>query len=96
MARNPQPYKCSRDPLPLVAMGLALEVLFLLAVLGPFSLLDHGTRLVDLGFLTHYQPEAARLITAGLLALFLFYGFALTFAARSSLAIAILGTACYQ
>lgn len=90
----------SREALSLVAVGLAGEVLLLIAVLGPFSLLDHGTRLVDLGYLTHGQPEAARAVTVGLLALFLFYGFALIFASglatTTGTAVTLLGTAIFS
>lgn len=57
--------------------GLLVEGLFLSAVLGPFSLLAHGAELTDLGKLTDYQPMAAILVTAGLIALFALYGVAL-------------------
>jgi len=66
----------------LLALGLALEAIFLVAVAGPFSLLKSGTELTDLGKLTDYQPLAAVLVTAGLIGLFVLYTIALGVARR--------------
>src|SRR5579884_1509135 len=57
--------------------GLTMEAIFLIAVVGPFSLFAHGTELTDLGKLTDHQPIAAVLVTAGLVALFALYAVAL-------------------
>ena len=60
-------------PWRVLALGLAIEAIFFAAVVGPFSLLVHGTELTDLGKLTDYQFSAAVLITMGLVALFVLY-----------------------
>ncbi|HLG50142.1 MAG TPA: glycosyltransferase 87 family protein [Chloroflexota bacterium] len=57
--------------------GIAIEIIYLAAALGPFALLSHGNELTDLGKLTAYQPSAAVLVTAGLVLLFILYGIAL-------------------
>lgn len=57
--------------------GLTIEAIFLVAVVGPFSIFSHGTELTDLGKLTDHQPIAAALVTAGLIALFALYAIAL-------------------
>lgn len=64
--------------------GLAIELIFLIAVLGPFSLLANGTDLTDLGKLTDYQPIAAILVTLGLIGLFAFYVLGLLSVRRAS------------
>src|SRR5579883_164696 len=64
-------------PRRVLALGLAIEAIFLAAVLGPFSLLAHGAELTDLGKLTNYQLSAAILVSASLVALFALYAAAL-------------------
>src|SRR5258708_3091567 len=64
-------------PRRLLFAGLAIEALYLVAALGPFSLLAHGTELTDLGKLTDHQPLAAPVVTIAIVALFGFYGLAL-------------------
>lgn len=59
-----------------VLAGLATELIYLAAVLGPFSLFAHGTVLTDLGQITAFRASAAALVTAGLLALLMLYGLA--------------------
>jgi len=81
---------------PLIGVGLAIESLYLVAVMGPFSLLTSGSRLTDLGRLTDYRPEAAVAVAAGLVGLFLFYAFALVLVRDGDRAIAIAGTACFS
>ena len=66
-----------------LAAGLATLAIYLAAVVGPFSLLSHGTDLTDLGKLTNHQPLAAGMITASLTALFVLYGLALLNVARN-------------
>lgn len=78
--------------------GLTIEAIFLIAVVGPFSLLSHGTDLTDLGKLTDHQPIAAVLITAGLIALFALYAFVLFSVpnGQTALPIALGGTALFS
>jgi hypothetical protein len=67
----------------LLVAGLALEAIYLVAVLGPFSFLAHGTELTDLGKLTDHQPIAAVAVTIAIGALFGLYGLALRTASHS-------------
>ena len=81
-----------------MAAGLVIEAIYLVAVLGPFSLLANGTALTDLGKLTNYQPIAAALVTGGLVALFVAYVVALfnAPAGKRAVSIAIGGTVLFS
>lgn len=57
--------------------GFGIEVIYLLATLGPFSLLVHGGKLVDLGELSGHRDSAGILVALGIVGLFALYGFAL-------------------
>jgi hypothetical protein len=83
--------------------GLGIEALFLVSVLGPFSLLAHGQTLTDLGQLTDHQPVAFAAIVGGLLALFAGYGLALAGVRQGKatpsqrlLALVLVGTAIFS
>jgi hypothetical protein len=67
----------------LLLAGLALEAIYLAAVLGPFSFLAHGAELTDLGKLTDHQPIAAVAVTVAIGVLFGLYGLALRAASHS-------------
>ncbi len=60
-----------------VGLGLAIEAVYLAAVVGPFSLIANGTRLTDLHELSESLPGLPLLVTASLVGLFVLYGLAL-------------------
>src|SRR5690242_20491662 len=57
----------------LVATGVLTEVIYLVMAVGPFSLLNNGSQLTDLGGMTGHTLLAALLVTGGLIALFILY-----------------------
>src|SRR5712692_10398065 len=67
----------------LAGAAVATEAIYLTGVFGPLSLLDHGTKLTDLGELTGHGPTVGVLVTTGLLGLFVLYACACLAIARS-------------
>jgi hypothetical protein len=66
-----------------ICLGLAIEAIYVAAVLGPFSLLENGKRLTDLTDLTAPHPYLDVVVTLSLVGLFALYAAAIRAAARA-------------
>ena len=98
---HPTAPKEGRRPtfLPVILAGLATEIVYFAATVGPLSFLQHGRVLTDLGKLTSSSPTAAAIVLVSLVALFAFYGVALRRIAASgehATRLALLGTAIFS
>src|SRR5439155_11680918 len=82
--RSPRPRVQRSLPLVGLAAGLGIEAIYLLGVVGPFSLLTHGAQLTDLGQLTGHQPIAGVAVAVAVVALFALYGVAMRAISRPS------------
>jgi hypothetical protein len=79
--------------------GLLTTAIYLAGVLGPFSLLAHGTTLTDVNKLTAGDPLARAAVIAAFIVLFGLYGLALCGARRGgrpATALALAGTAGFS